>query len=257
MRMSNLKKEDLLNGFGALGIEKGMALEVHASLSKFGYLEGGAETVINALMESVGENGAIVMPSFRLSEHLPLTEGDKEMGLTSKIKILPEDCADSAMGVVADTFRKRPDVRTGTGIFRVSAWGREADRHCLGLRHLINRGGYALLLGVDIYKLSAMHSVEDALPDGIRNRFQASPPAQAVYPETEWFIEAWEPPVKPWYQIQDTAYRKGLIKDIRIGDANCMFFKVKPVVELYREALLKDPYQLYGICEAESVARWR
>ena len=32
-----------------LGIEKGMMLEVHSSLSNFGELEGGAETIINGL----------------------------------------------------------------------------------------------------------------------------------------------------------------------------------------------------------------
>ena len=40
-------KKVLKSALTDLGIEKGMILEVHSSLSSFGELEGGAETVIN------------------------------------------------------------------------------------------------------------------------------------------------------------------------------------------------------------------
>ena len=43
------------NALIELGVEKGMVLEVHSSLSSFGELEGGAETVINTLKEIVTE----------------------------------------------------------------------------------------------------------------------------------------------------------------------------------------------------------
>jgi aminoglycoside 3-N-acetyltransferase len=39
-------------------------LLVHSSLSSFGYVESGAETVINALMEAISDSGALLMPSF-------------------------------------------------------------------------------------------------------------------------------------------------------------------------------------------------
>lgn len=224
-----------------------MALEVHCSLSKFGHLEGGADTVINTLMQEVGTNGAIVMPSFGLSPNLPLTDEDRRLGLTMKIRILSENEEHTAMGIVSDTFRKRPDVVTGSGIFRVSAWGKDTVKHSAGFQHLIDNEGYALLLGVDIYSLSAMHYVEDALPDEIRNRFIPFDEARTKYPESQWMIEAWSPAAKPWYKIQDEAYSKGLIIDIYIGNAKCMFFKVRPVIDLYRQALLERPLELYGL----------
>lgn len=235
------------HGLNQLGVTVGMALEVHSSLSQFGYLEGGAETIINTLIEEVGVHGAIVMPAFCLSPNLPLTEEDQQLGLTTKIRILSEQEERSAMGIVADSFRKRQDVLTGSGMFRVSAWGKDADKHSTGFQHLIDNDGYALLLGVDIYKLSTMHYVEDVLPDDIRNRFNPSEEARIKYPENEWMIEAWEQTVKPWYAIQDDAYAKGMIKDVNIGSAKCMFFKVRPVIELYRQALLERPYELYGL----------
>ncbi|HEX2945674.1 MAG TPA: AAC(3) family N-acetyltransferase [Clostridia bacterium] len=238
---------DIENGLRDLGVTNGMALEVHCSLSKFRHVDGGAETVINALKHAVGNDGAIVMPSFMLSPNLPLNDTDRELGLILKIKILQDDDERSAMGIVSDTFRKLPDVITGQGLFRVSAWGRDADKHSLGFQHLLDTHGWALLLGVDIYRLSAMHYVEDSLPVEIRNRFEPSKEARELYPVDQWLIEAWEPSVKPWYTIQNRAYEKGLIKDGMIGDCKCMLLKVREVVELYRLALQTDPFGLYGI----------
>lgn len=122
-----LNKQDLINGFCKAGINKGDEIEVHSSLSSFGYVDGGAETVISALKEAVGDNGSIFMPALRLSPELPLTEEDKKAGITSKIKILPKNRTHSAMGIIADTFRMMPDTVTGDGIFAVSGWGRNAN----------------------------------------------------------------------------------------------------------------------------------
>lgn len=237
----------LAGGLRALGVQKGMALEVHCSLGSLGYVVGGPQAVIQALLDAVGSEGSIVMPSFRLSRADPLTADDRRMGLTMKARIVSEDETPSAMGLVADTFRKREDVITGSGIFRFSAWGRERERHAEGLEHLIHSGGFALLLGVDIYSLSAMHFVEDALPEEIRARFQPGEEARRKYPEDRWLIEAWTPQAQPWYTIQREAYAQSMIRDLKIGEARCMLLEILPVVSLYRQALLTDPLGLYGL----------
>lgn len=167
-------KQDITNGLLDLGLKSGDEIEVHSSLSSFGYVDGGAETVISALKDVVGENGSIFMPALRLSKELPLTEKDKSLGITTKIQILPENRERSAMGVIADVFRKMPDTITNEGIFRISAWGKSANEVKDGLQYLIHNGGKALMLGVDIYKLTAMHYVEELLPDDIKNAFPLS-----------------------------------------------------------------------------------
>ena len=47
-----------------LGVEPGMDLMVHSSLSAIGYVEGGADTVVDALLEAIGRRGTLMMPSF-------------------------------------------------------------------------------------------------------------------------------------------------------------------------------------------------
>lgn len=243
-----MNKSDLITEFRNIGITEGTELEVHSSLSSFGYVEGGAEAVIEALMECVGETGSIFMPALRLSPPMKLTENDRKMGLTVKIKVLPENAPRTDMGIIADTFRQRADVITGKGIIRTSGWGAHAEEAAKGgLDYAINNGGMALLLGVDIYKLTAMHYMEDILPKEISDIFAPSEEVSRIYPPDQWFIETGEPPVKPWYTIQDMAYRKGLIKEGYIGKCKYMFFGILDVVSIYREELRNNPFKLYGL----------
>ncbi len=241
-------KQQLKNALAELGIKKGMTLEVHSSLSSFGELEGGALIVIDTLKELVTEDGSIFMPALRLSKELELTENDKKLGITVKIKILEPDTERTAMGIVADTFRKMPDTYTGRDVISTSGWGKHGKEALTGgLDYAIHNDGKALLLGVDIYKLTAMHYVETITPDDINAQFAPSDEINRIYPPDEWFIEAGHPPVKAWYKIQEMAYEKGFIKEMYIGDCKAMFFDIWSVVSLYENELRNDPYGLWGM----------
>ena len=241
-------KEMLRNALIDLGVEKGTILEVHSSLSSFGKLEGGAETVINTLKEIVTEEGSIFMPALRLSPELPLSEEDKELGITVKIKVLPPGSDRTAMGIVADTFRKLPDTYTGQDVISTSGWGKHGKEAITGgLDFAIHNGGKALMFGVDIYKLTAMHYVESITPEEINNKFKPTDEINRKYPPDEWFMEAGHPPVKAWYKIQDMAYEKGLIKETAIGDCKVMFFDIWSVISLYENELKRDPFGLWGM----------
>lgn len=243
-----MNKDALLQGFIGLGVRPGMMLEVHSSLSSFGHVEGGAETVIAALMEAVTGDGSIFMPALRIAPPSEITEEDRALGITEKIRILPPEAPYSGMGTIADRFRARPDVCVGEGVFRIAAWGKMAAEVKDGLSYPLKKGGKALLLGVDIYKLTAMHYVEDILPGSIRRIFEPkNSKVRELYPESEWFIECGRPPVQAWYAIQRMAYERGLIKDATIGNCKAMFFDIASVVGIYRRELQLHPEQLYGL----------
>ena len=243
-----LTKEELTQAFRALGVREGMALEVHSSLSSFGRVEGGAQTVIAALMESVGESGSIFMPALRLSPALELTEEDKALGITTKIRVLPEERGRTAMGVIADTFRMRADTVTGGGIMQIAGWGAHAQEAAAGgLDYVLKNGGKALLLGVDIYKLTAMHYVEYLLPEAVTGLFGPNEEAARRYPAEEWLVETGCAPIKAWYTIQSMAEERGLIKRGRAGSCEMMFFDVGEVVGIYESELKRDPCALYGV----------
>ncbi|MBR1432821.1 AAC(3) family N-acetyltransferase [Ruminococcus sp.] len=243
-------KEQLRTALEELGVEKGMTLEVHSSLSSFGELEGGAMTVIDTLEELVTEKGSIFMPALRLSPELPLTDDDKALGITVKIKILPPDAERTAMGLVADTFRKLPDTFAGQDTISTAGWGRHGKEALTGgLDYAIHHGGKALLLGVDIYKLTAMHYVEGATPEDISKRYEPTEAVNKIYPPDEWLIECGHPPVKAWYKIQSAAYEKGLIKEAMIGNCKAMFFDIHDAISIYENELRTDPYGLWELGE--------
>ena len=54
---------DIKAALKEVGVKKGQAIMVHTSLSSLGYVCGGAQSVIEALLESVGEEGTIMMPT--------------------------------------------------------------------------------------------------------------------------------------------------------------------------------------------------
>jgi aminoglycoside 3-N-acetyltransferase len=104
--------EDIKSGFQTLGVKEGSLLGVHRSLSSFGHVTGGANTILEALFETVGHTGTIVMSTYLLSRPLELTAEDISRGMTWKVKRLAFDdlSSPSGMGVIADTFRQRNDV---------------------------------------------------------------------------------------------------------------------------------------------------
>lgn len=243
-------KEQLRTALEELGVEKGMTLEVHSSLSSFGELEGGAMTIIDTLKELVTEEGSIFMPALRLSPELPLTDEDRALGITVKIRILPPNAQRTAMGLVADTFRRLPDTFAGQDIISTAGWGRHGKEALTGgLDYAIHNGGKALLLGVDIYKLTAMHYVEDATPEDISKRYEPTEAVNKIYPPNEWLIECGHPPVKAWYKIQSAAYEKELIKEAMIGGCKAMFFDIRDAISIYENKLSTDPYGLWGLGE--------
>ena len=253
----SLTQKDIVDDLKKLGLERGIAVEIHSSLSSIGFVEGGASTVISALMDVVGEDGAIVMSAYLVTPLIPLTEEEKRKGITAKVRKLDENSnCKTGMGVIVDTFCKLPNTYLGKGINRVCAWGHKAKLHSQGYEYLLSIDGWVLLIGVDIHRCSCMHTAEDKveMPKEIDEHFQLPEEIQRQYPRSDWYIEYQDPhkplPEDAWGKIQIEAERRGLIRRGYIGQAECMLFKAQPVVDIYEEFLRKDPFRLFGIEKA-------
>ena len=59
-----LSHEDLVSSWRALGVRAGDVLMVHASLSAFGPVRGGAGEIVDSLRAAIGRSGTLVMPAF-------------------------------------------------------------------------------------------------------------------------------------------------------------------------------------------------
>ncbi|MFW6162560.1 MAG: DUF4910 domain-containing protein [Planctomycetota bacterium] len=110
-----LTRDDYLAALRAVGLEPGAVAMVHSSLSQFGYVEGGADTVIDALVDALGSEGTLAMPGLSCSW----------------VGRPPYDPAATPVrvGAVPDRFRRRKGVlRSAHPTHSVLALGPLAER---------------------------------------------------------------------------------------------------------------------------------
>jgi aminoglycoside 3-N-acetyltransferase len=160
----HVTNEDIKRGLKQLGLKRGDVVGVHSSLSSFGYVEGGADAVIDALLEAVGEEGTIVMPTYSANrEKVERTQREIELGVTWKDRILPYDPQETPCwtGRIPETFRKRKGtVRSTNTVHSLATVGQKTHKLIQGWEKLLEEDGYILLLGVVLHCCSAMHLAE-------------------------------------------------------------------------------------------------
>ena len=246
---------EIVDGLQALGLCKGMAVEVHSALSSLGWDEGGAETVIEALMEVIGPEGALLMSAYPVTPALPLTEEEIARGMKWKVRILEDPHERTGMGWIVDTFRKRPDVFLGKDLHRVCAWGRDAARHAESqYRYLVEIDGWTLLIGVDVDRVSSLHLAEEnpGIPEAIYRMLEPPPDLLRDYSPDRWSIGYGSTPDYAWAKVWEKADRQNLIRKGKIGQADCALFKTRALLEIYQDWLREDPFGLFGVPHQET-----
>lgn len=248
---TDLTKADLCAGLQALGVQRGDALEVHSSLSRLGWVEGGADAVIDALMETVGPEGALIMSAYPVTPPLPLSKEEIARGLTWKVAILPAGSLErTGLGRIVDTFCRRPGTCLGQGLHRVCAWGRQAEEHArLGYRHLVAIDGLTLLIGVGIDRCSSMHLAEGTvgIPPAIRALCEPPEALRQEYLREHYNIGYGGTPEDAWQKVWQRANQQGLVRAGQIGQADCYLFRTRAMLNIYEDWLRLDPFGLYGV----------
>ena len=172
--------ESLRDDFEALGIEKGMVLLVHSSLSALGWVCGGAVAVIIALQEVLGETGTLVMPTHSTDlsdpsqwENPPVPESWWQTIRETMPAYDPDLTPTRSMGKIAETFRKQKGVLRSTHPqHSFCARGPQAsyiiNDHSLAfgmgehspLARIYDLHGFVLLLGVGYSSNTSIHLAE-------------------------------------------------------------------------------------------------
>jgi aminoglycoside 3-N-acetyltransferase len=161
-------KADLIKDLKRIGIKKGMNLLVHSAFSKIGQVEGGPETVIDALLNCVGKNGNLMMPSFN-------------HGYAGIYNPLSTPCIS---GLLPDTFwRRKEAIRSDHPSHSVAVIGPKADIYCREhtingiwsnaspIARLMNDDGFILSLGVTHHASTVYHLAEIACEAGCLDQF--------------------------------------------------------------------------------------
>ena len=94
-------KQQIEAGLAEVGLAAGDVVLVHSSLSALGYVEGGPDTVVDALLASVGPTGTVVVPTFNWGEFHQADVAVLDLVNTS---------VKSEVGIIPETFRKRSEA---------------------------------------------------------------------------------------------------------------------------------------------------
>jgi aminoglycoside 3-N-acetyltransferase len=99
---------------GALGVEPGMTLIVHSSLSSLGFVVGGAPAVILALEEVLGKQGTLAMPTHSGDltdpaewQNPPAPEAWHAIIRETMPAFRPDLTPSEGVGIIPESFRKQ------------------------------------------------------------------------------------------------------------------------------------------------------
>jgi aminoglycoside 3-N-acetyltransferase len=247
---TSVSKEDIKTGLRELGLKRGDIVGVHSSLSSFGHVEGGADTVIDALLETVEVQGNVVMSthSANLSEDKRTPEMIA-MGVSWLFKILPynPDTAPVRTGTIPETFRKRKGVIRGSDPSNsVAALGPKARKLSEGWHKVLELDGYILLLGVGLEVCTAMHLAEKRVQFPKRILEKITPPKWLIekYPSTEW---EWDfGPYPDFAKLEEPCLERGIMKTVKVGEATLKLIRLRELIDLYVKYLKKNPDPFYS-----------
>ncbi len=236
-------EESLVRAFAELGLDAGMTVMVHASLGQVGWTEGGALTVVRALLARLGAEGTLVMPAATPE----LSEPDGAPDGQGMIQALPPvfDAATTptSMGAIAEAFRSTPGtLRSNHPLNSVCARGPLAEEitkeHALAFSEaegtpyekLYELAAHTLLLGVGFNRCTSLHFAESRVP---QRRVEIT-----RFPEQREGRRVWvEVPTmgtddSTHFPAAGAAFAKevGLARG-RVGQAEALFFPTRALVD--------------------------
>lgn len=226
-------------GLRKLGLKEGDVVIAHSSLKSFGYVEGGADCVIDALLNVVGKNGIACVPTLTYGPYSP--ENPPPPFDPHKNPCI--------VGHIPEDFRKRPQaVRSlhpthsiaciGTGAMELtegheysetpcgpqSPWGKIADR-C----------GYVLMMGCGTGPLTMSHGAEEV----VHNKTRCTPPVLCKILKDGKWIEVnlrlhgpYERPGPGRIEMEAMLEAEGYLRRTKVGESTFLLIDAKGVWEL-------------------------
>lgn len=222
---------------------------VHSSMKSMGAVEGGADTVLDALMEYFSR-GLLLLPTHTWAQ---MGEEYREFDPVKE---------DACVGILPNLFRKRPGVcRSLHPTHSMAAYGAGAEEYTAGEEkcntpctpggcydRLKDINGRILLAGVTHARNTYIHSVEEVLnipnrltdkpvefytkmPDGSRKKIFMRRHYNAVQPYiSEDFVK-----------LTQAFYETGAARQVRFGNAECILCDARGIFEVTRHILAPDP----------------
>lgn len=239
-------KESLMKQLEELKIKKDGTLLVHSSFKSMGEVEGGPETVLDALSDYM-KDGLLVLPTHTwkyINKDNPVFD----------VKHSPTN-----VGILTELFRKREGViRSEHPTHSVAALGKDAEEFVAGeykhdtpcARHsvygkLVDRKAQVLLLGVDLTRNTYIHGVEEwidipgRVTDTHEQLFSILHTGEKVeVPSRRHYGLSWS---EHFWKVEELLMEEGSLYKGKLGDATVLVDDAAQTTELLTELLQANP----------------
>jgi aminoglycoside 3-N-acetyltransferase len=229
-----MNKTEIKKSLKELGLKNGDTVIIHSSLASIGHVEGGADTVIDAFLETVGQEGTIVAPVFGNLGILTQTLKNRDEAVVS----------DSPKGTVAA-------IGADAEFICRDHWKADtAHGHNTPYLKIAGQGGYICLLGVDQDRNTTLHSVEALLELPYLNETSAA--IETAEGKIEKIWKYYPGPHRDFIGLDKIMRNNGQMKLGKIGNAVVRLMKSKDLIDTFTELGKTDP--AFCLCDNENCA---
>jgi aminoglycoside N3'-acetyltransferase len=232
--LPSVTRAAIVAGLRALGLAAGHGVMVHSSLKSFGHVDGGAGTVIQALMDLLTPAGTLLQPSF--NHGAPFQPGGP--GYYSPLE------TPTTNGTIPDLFWRLPGVRRSLDpTHPFAAWGREAERYTAFHHRTLTMGprsplgllqaddGFCLLIGVG-YRSNTFHHVVEMSTGApcLGQRTEAYPvllPDGRTVLGRTWGWRERSCPLTDGNRYADELLARGLQRETTVGASHLILYRLR------------------------------
>jgi len=255
----SINQLDIVNGLRELGLKAGDVAFVHSSLSSFGHVEGGAETVVKAFLEVLGTEGTLAVPIFRNY----FWDGPDQ--------VWDRDNSPSLMGWISETVRTwegnhrsyhAPHPIAAIGLFA----GDITERHNLTdfsfdspFARLLELNAWIIMMGVDYNRCTMVHLLEERTDIPYRRWVDLSGTViyNGVSQSKSYPFLARHPGVgNDFNPFGKRMENEGLVKIITIGNSTVRCFRSKDLYDCGMHSIRQDPLFLVNPETKEQASRY-
>lgn len=243
-------KCDFINQLDRAGINRTGTVLMHSSMKSIGEVEGGADTVLDALSDYMRE-GLLVLPTHTWSS------------VNAENPRFYVESSPTCVGILPELFRKR------TGVFRsyhpthsVAALGSEAalfvdgderfDTPChreSAWGKLLDRKATILLVGVDLRRNTFIHGIEEwvDIPGRLTDTHERlytvlQDGTEIAVPSRRHHGLSWS---EHFWKVEDILEKQGAIYKRQLGDADMWVCDAMKTTEII-SGMLKDNPDLFS-----------
>ena len=244
-----ITRQRLAEQFRAAGLKCGDTVLLHSSLKSFGYVDGGAMTVIRSLMNTIGGEGTLMVPTLT-------GKREDSVACPPVFDVMKTKCL---TGIIPETVRTMEGAeRSLHPTHSVAAIGYRKDYVTKGhenskspcdekspyYRNAAIRG-YILLAGVDQESNTSIHSCEELA--GVPYHLQKEPVKISItgYGGNEVIVtnrlHNWEKPATDFNKLDELFLEKGIMKKFMAGKSLMRLINAADMYEFTIDLLKKNP----------------